>query len=96
MLVVLKDRYTPTNKSRKAELLPRYRRLQKPLSSKDVVVWLDEWLTVYDNAHALDLPDVAGKHATVDFLGVIESLHLIFHTYWKEMVEDTGDYPMLQ
>ncbi len=96
MLIVLKDRYAPNNKSRKAKLLQRYRHSQKPPSSKDVEVWLDEWLTVYHNAHALDLPDVAGERATVDFLLAIGSLHLKFHTYWTEKVEDTVNYPTLQ
>jgi hypothetical protein len=96
MLVVLKDRYAPSDKSRKVDLLQRYRRRQKPPSSEDVEVWLDEWLTVYHDAHALELPDAAGERATIDFLQAIESLHLKFHTYWTEKVEDTGVYPSLQ
>jgi hypothetical protein len=68
ILVVLKDRYAPTDKSRKAKLLQQYRRLQKPPSSKDIELWLDEWLTVYHDAHDPDLPDVAGERVTVDFL----------------------------
>ncbi len=96
MLVVLKDRYAPSDKSRKAELLQRYRHLQKPPSSKDVEVWLDEWLTVYHDAHTLELPDMAGERATIDFLQAIESLHFKFYTYGPEKVEDTGVYPLLQ
>jgi hypothetical protein len=96
MLVVFKERYALSNKSQKAELLQRYRHLQKPPSNKDVEVRLDEWLTVYHDAHVLQLPDVADERATVNFLQAIESLQLKFHTYWTEKVEDTGDYPSLQ
>jgi hypothetical protein len=61
MLVVLKDKYAPDDKYRKAKLLKQYRHLQKPLSSHDFEVKLDEGLTVFNNACALELPDVAKK-----------------------------------
>jgi hypothetical protein len=68
LLVVLKVRYAPSDKSWKTKLLQRYRCLQKPLSSKDVEVWLDERLTVYYDTSALSLPDVSDERATVNFL----------------------------
>jgi hypothetical protein len=81
MLVVLKDWYAPSVKSKKAKLLQQYRCLQKPPSSKDVDVRLNESIMVYHDATALSLPDVAGERATVNFLQAIGSLQLKFHTY---------------
>jgi hypothetical protein len=39
---------------------------------------------------------MADERATVDFLQAIERVHLKFHTYRTEKVEDTGQYPSLQ
>jgi hypothetical protein len=91
MLVNLMEQYAPSNKSRKAKLLQQYRRLQKPPSNKDAEMWLDEWLTVYHDAHALQLPNVADESATVDFPQAIKSLHLKLQTYRIKKVEDTSD-----
>jgi hypothetical protein len=73
MLVLLKDRYAPSKKSRKAKYLRRYCHLQKPLSNKVIEVWLDEWLAMYYNEYAISLPDVSGESATVNFIKAIRA-----------------------
>lgn len=95
MLVNLKARLTPTDKTRRMEILAQYRKIHKPSRNKDIESWLHDWETVYHDAVKLNLPDVAEERATTDFLRTIQDVNPGFYTYWIHHTEATDKYPTL-
>ena len=95
MLVKLKVRFAPTDKTRRAEMLVKYRKIQKAPRNKSLEPWLHEWEMIYHNAVELNLPNVAEDRAIVDFLRSIQDVNPGFYTYWIHHTEATDIYPTL-
>ena len=95
MLVKLKARFGPTDKTRRAEMLIKYRKIQKAPRIKSLEPWLHEWEMIYHDAVELNLPDVAEDRVTVDFLRSIQDVNPGFLAYWIHNTEATDIYPTL-
>ena len=95
MLVKLKARFGPTDKTRRAEMLIKYRKIQKAPRIKSLEPWLHEWEMIYHNAVELNLPDVAEDRVTMDFLRSIQNVNPGFLAYWIHNTEVTDIYPTL-
>jgi hypothetical protein len=95
MLVALKKAFAPSDKSRERDMVLRYRKLQKAPKSRNLDSWLHSWELTYADARSINLPDVAGDRAVMDFLLAIKDTHTAFYSYWAGEIEHTETAPTL-
>ena len=94
MLVALKERLSPTQKIRERDVAAAYKKLLKPPRDSDLDDWLVDWQVTYTRAKALNLPEVHGDRASIDFLNALESIDAHFAEIQLAEVqkcEDSGE-----
>ena len=73
-LVALKKRLAPTDQARKIELSIQYANLKNFSKKEPIGQWLGKWEKTYQDAKALDLPEVSGDRSLFDFTLALQQI----------------------
>jgi len=78
LLVALKNRFKPTDRARELEVATKYARAKRYNKDMRVQDWLNKWENTYEEAKALNLPEVDGIRPQYDFFVAINAISPAF------------------
>jgi hypothetical protein len=78
MLIILKERFAPTNQFRELKLREQYRKIQRIPQSQSVETWLQQWERIVARCIQQKLPETEGVRPQRDFLRAIHGQYAEF------------------
>jgi hypothetical protein len=89
MLVKLKAAVVPRDEYREMKMILYYCKFRTPPGTKALESWLHFQEPTYADATSINLPDMAGDRAIIDFLLAIKVINPASYCYWAWEVEQT-------
>src|SRR5271167_4505956 len=78
MLVALKKQLSPTDYTKKLEVVYKYNKLKTYTKRENVENWLKDWETTYTDGKKLKILDVSDERSLIDFTTAIAAIDSVY------------------